>query len=169
MPVLLALLFLTLASGCRAMDRTPVDIPAPEPGVALTLATERAESIQDLKYNLAFTIPSNVGEPLDGHVVLRFSAKDLSRPLVLDFTPGADYLKSVEVGGKPSKFRVVQDHIIIPAEEIVSGDNSIDIEFRAGDSALNRNPEFMYTLFVPARARSAFPCFDQPNLKGRFT
>jgi aminopeptidase N len=27
----------------------------------------------------------------------------------------------------------------------------------------------MYTLFVPARAHLAFPCFDQPNLKARFT
>jgi aminopeptidase N len=26
----------------------------------------------------------------------------------------------------------------------------------------------MYTLFVPARAHLAFPCFDQPNLKARF-
>jgi aminopeptidase N len=33
---------------------------------------------------------------------------------------------------------------------------------------LNRNPDFMYTLFVPARAHLAFPCFDQPDLKARF-
>jgi aminopeptidase N len=104
-----------------------------------------------------------------GHEVIRFSTKDVTRPIVLDFTPGADYLRSVRVRGKPSNFRVVQDHIVIPKEEVVAGDNTIEIDFRAGDAALNRNPEFMYTLFVPARARTAFPCFDQPNLKGRFT
>ena len=169
MPVLLVLLLLTLASGCRAMDRRSVDIPDPEPGVALTLATERAQSIQDLTYNLTFTIPSNVTEPIAGHEVIRFSTKNPTGPIVLDFTPAAEHLKSVSVGGRPSNFRVVRDHIIIPKAEVASGDNTIEIEFDAGDEALNRNPEFLYTLFVPARARTSFPCFDQPNLKGRFT
>src|SRR6185436_15278665 len=45
----------------------------------------------------------------------------------------------------------------------------ITLRFEAGSAALNRNPEFMYTLFVPARARLAFPCFDQPDLKARYT
>ena len=151
------------------MDSKSVAVPDPGPGVALTLASERALSIKDLTYNLAFTIPSNPAEPLTGHEVLRFSTKDLTRPIVLDFTPGADHLTSVTVGGKPSSFRVVQDHIIIPKEEVAHGANTIEIDFRAGDGPLNRNPEFMYTLFVPARAHLAFPCFDQPDLKGRFS
>src|SRR6266581_1561102 len=29
--------------------------------------------------------------------------------------------------------------------------------------------EYVYTLFVPSDASSAFPCFDQPDLKGRFS
>src|SRR5262249_6320743 len=29
--------------------------------------------------------------------------------------------------------------------------------------------EYIYTLFVPMDASLAFPCFDQPDLKGRFT
>src|SRR5206468_3219050 len=33
----------------------------------------------------------------------------------------------------------------------------------------NRSDDFMYTLFVPARASLAMPCFDQPNLKARWT
>ena len=33
--------------------------------------------------------------------------------------------------------------------------NSVTIMFRAGDAALNRNPDFLYTLFVPARAHLA--------------
>ncbi len=42
------------------------------------------------------------------------------------------------------------------------------IDFIAGDEALNRNDDFLYTLFVPARAHLAFPCFDQPDLKARY-
>jgi aminopeptidase N len=33
---------------------------------------------------------------------------------------------------------------------------------------LNRKEDFLYTLFVPDRARTAFPCFDQPNLKATY-
>ena len=50
-----------------------------------------------------------------------------------------------------------------------AGANRIEFEFTAGDEALNRNDEFLYTLFVPARAQLAFPCFDQPDLKARYT
>ncbi|HLH32740.1 MAG TPA: M1 family aminopeptidase [Terriglobia bacterium] len=143
--------------------------PNPEPGVSLTLATKRAQSIDSLSYDLSFTIPSNPSEPITGHEIIRFSTKDITQPLVLDFTPGADYLKSISIAGRPSHYRLVQDHIIIPTQELASEENAIDIQFRAGDASLNRNPEFMYTLFVPARAHLAFPCFDQPNLKARFS
>ena len=44
----------------------------------------------------------------------------------------------------------------------------IDIMFRAGDQSLNRTADFLYSLFVPARAQLAFPCFDQPDLKARY-
>ena len=42
------------------------------------------------------------------------------------------------------------------------------LDFIVGDSSLNRNPDFLYTLFVPDRARTAFPVFDQPNLKATY-
>ena len=29
--------------------------------------------------------------------------------------------------------------------------------------------EYLYTLFVPSDASTVFPCFDQPDLKARFT
>ena len=38
----------------------------------------------------------------------------------------------------------------------------------AGDEPLNRHDDFLYSLFVPARASLAFPCFDQPDLKARW-
>ena len=44
----------------------------------------------------------------------------------------------------------------------------MEIDFFAGDGSLNRQQEYLYTLFVPDRARFAFPCFDQPDLKARF-
>jgi aminopeptidase N len=35
----------------------------------------------------------------------------------------------------------------------------------AGETSLNRYPDYLHTLFVPDRARTAFPLFDQPDLK----
>jgi len=35
--------------------------------------------------------------------------------------------------------------------------------------ALEESYDVLYTWFVPARARLAMPCFDQPDLKGRWT
>ena len=157
--------FVSFESGCRS-NRPP---DGPEPGVSLTLATKRAQSINSLTYELSFTIPSNPAEPVTGHEIIRFATNDVSEPLILDFSPGPEYLKSITIAGRASQYRLVQDHIIIPSKEIASEENAIDIQFRAGDASLNRNPEFMYTLFVPARAHLAFPCFDQPNLKARFS
>jgi aminopeptidase N len=161
-------LAMTLQSGCRTHETPPSGSSDPGPGIPITLADRRAQSIQGLSYDLSFTIPAGASEPIYGRAIIRFDAKDLTQPLVLDFSPGAEYLKSVSVSGRPSKYRLVKDHIIIPPEEIASESNAIEIEFQAGDAPLNRNPDFMYTLFVPARAHLAFPCFDQPNLKARF-
>jgi aminopeptidase N len=51
---------------------------------------------------------------------------------------------------------------------LTTGANTIDISFTAGDASLNRNPDFLYALFVPARAHLAIPVFDQPDLKARW-
>src|SRR6185436_8645884 len=103
----------------------------PEPGVPLTLATQRAEAIDNLSYTLSFTIPSEATEPISGHAVVRFATKDITRPLVLDFRPGADHIQSISVAGRLSNYRLVQDHIIIPKEEIASEENVVEIAFRA--------------------------------------
>jgi aminopeptidase N len=161
------LLLMTLESGCRSDESVP-RAGDPEPGVALQLATERAQRITGLTYDLSFSVPAELAEPVTGKASIRFTIKDTAQPIVLDFTPGADYLSSVSIGGKPANYRVTKDHIVIPSSDLVAGENVVDIQFRAGDAALNRNPDFMYTLFVPARARLTFPCFDQPDLKARF-
>ncbi len=157
---------MAVESGCQPGSVDEVD---PAPGVPLTLATERAESIQDLRYDLRFTIPESDSDPIRGTVVVRFRTTNTSSPLVLDFAPGADFVTSVSTEAGASDFRVVNEHIVVPAAELTAGENAIEVVFTAGDDALNRNPEFMYTLFVPARAHLSFPCFDQPDLKARYT
>jgi aminopeptidase N len=139
----------------------------PGPGVPLPLAEERARSIANLRYDLHVTIPRETASPVTGEVIIRFTLSDSTRPLALDFagTPPA----RAEVNGRDVQLTAAPEHLVISATALREGANEITLPFTAGDAALNRNPEFLYTLFVPARARLTFPCFDQPDLKARYT
>ena len=160
---------LVLASVMAACAGSEPTVPDPEPGIALALAEERAARLSNIRYDLAFTIPESASEPIAGTAAIRFALKDASRPVVLDFAPAADHLTSVSAGGRAASYRAVNGHIVISPRALAEGENTVEIAFRAGDASLNRNPEFLYSLFVPARAHLAFPCFDQPDLKARFT
>lgn len=170
-------------TACQSRPPAPPP-PDPEPGVALSLATTRASQLSDVRYELTFDIPADASEPIGAAAIVRFALKDASAPLVLDFAPAADHLRSVEIGTAAATtpgasadaafraittHRVVHNHIVVPAAELSEGANAVRLTFRAGDAALNRNPDFLYTLFVPARAHVTFPCFDQPDIKARYT
>ena len=82
----------------------------------------------------------------------------------------AAYIHSVETtNGQKIAYKFSNEHLIIPVSALKTGEQSFTIHFRAGEQSLNRNKEFLYTLFVPARASTAFPCFDQPDLKAHFS
>ena len=139
----------------------------PGPGVSETLAQERAAAIKDLKYELSFTIPADRQAPVRGRSLAEFTL-DSPRRVIFDFAQPADRLAAVRAGGRMVPATVRDGHIVIPAEMTRAGVNQVEFEFTAGDEALNRNDEFLYTLFVPSRARLTFPCFDQPDLKARY-
>lgn len=135
------------------------------PGVSLELATHRKATISDITYRLHFDIPAEPDAPIDADLEIRFSLADASLPLQLDFREREDRLQEVGVNGAVSEWRFENEHLVIPAGELVTGENRIAIRFTAGDTSLNRNPGYLYTLFVPDRARTVFPLFDQPDLK----
>ncbi|CAN5888477.1 M1 family aminopeptidase [soil metagenome] len=160
-----ALLVVITAGFMRPQN--PVDSPGP--GVPLSLAQERAGSISDLRYQLHWTVPDQHTQPVSGRVVLTFDLKDASRPLALDFAGPADAVTATAVNGHAVALLWSNEHLIAPSAALVEGRNVIVVEFRSADGPLNRSAEFMYALFVPARARQAFPCFDQPDLKARYS
>ena len=149
---------------------TACSVPEPEivPGVSRELARQRAATISGLQYALDLDIPEQTDSDIDGRVVIAFDLADTATQLQIDFTGGADRIGRVANNGEPAAWRVEREHIVIPATALARGRNEIEIEFAAGSPALNRNPDYLYSLFVPDRARTAFPLFDQPDLKATF-
>jgi aminopeptidase N len=144
--------------------------PAPEaPGIPLALAEDRAARLSDVRYALSLTVPQAKAEPVRGRVRVSFALSDAKAPVYFDFAQPADRVLSVTANGRGIDAPAANGHIAIPARRLEAGANTVEIEFLAGDESLNRGDEFMYTLFVPARASLAFPCFDQPSLKARWT
>ena len=139
-----------------------------ERGISESLARERTAAFSSVRYELAFTVPERRQQPVEGslHLTVTLAA---SRRIVIDFSAPAERIRSVRIGDSRVVPTYVEDHLVIPADATRAGENHVVIEFSAGDDALNRNDDFLYTLFVPARAHLTFPCFDQPDIKARYT
>jgi aminopeptidase N len=135
--------------------------------VSLALARQRARTLADVRYEFDLTVPPHAGTPLSGTLTIELTRRG-SGPVVLDFAGPADGVRGVVLDGRAIDADVVSEHIVVPVPGR-DGRHRIAIEFRAGDGALNRTEDFLYTLFVPDRARTAFPCIDQPDIKARFT
>ncbi|UCG88416.1 MAG: peptidase M1, partial [Gemmatimonadota bacterium] len=142
--------------------------PDTSPGVSWTLASERAHILSEVRYEIQLTIPDSIDQRIAGQVTIRLRLNDADRPLVLDFEQPRESIIAVRVGDSDVAYEFRNGHIVLPASALEVGENVIEIEFLAGDASLNRNREFLYTLFVPDRARFALPCFDQPDLKAHY-
>jgi aminopeptidase N len=157
------------AAGAAAWLWIRRDPEPPAAGIPLGLAQDRAARVSSLKYHAKYRIPARRDEPVRGSVAVRFSLRDTDRPIAFDFAQPADRVGAVRANERAVTPVVANGHIVIPSRALAVGNNLIELDFVAGDAALNRNDEFLYSLFVPARASLALPCFDQPDLKARWT
>lgn len=146
------------ASDSRLYDR----------GISQELAELRKQEIKDLKYDLHFAIPEEKSVPIHGEIIITFHL-DTPQEVILDFREEPEKVESVSANGQAAGYEFQNEHIIVPQSYIKKGENKVSIRFVAGNQSLNRNDEFLYTLLVPDRARTLFPCFEQPNLKATFT
>jgi aminopeptidase N len=149
-------------------SKTTEDSRFYDEGVSWDLARHRKATIQDLKYNLRFKIPADKEQDIQGLDTICFQLKE-AQEVVLDFREDPQKIKTVQINGKVVDCKIEKEHSILPEEHLQQGQNQIVIVFIVGNQSLNRNEDYMYTLFVPDRARTAFPCMEQPNLKALFT
>jgi aminopeptidase N len=142
--------------------------PKIEPGVSLPLATYRASIMRDLHYTLDFDIPALKTESINAVEEITFVIKPINQPLQIDFKLPVGCISTLIVNGSAIPVNLVNEHLVITQKYLHTGKNRIYIKFTTGDQSLNRNNDYLYALFVPDRARTVFPCFDQPDLKATF-
>ena len=139
-----------------------------ENGVSEQMAIFRKHQISNVSYGLSFEIPKQKDQAIISNLKLDLTLSDLSQPLYLDFKEKTENIKSVSANGKNIAILHEKGHVVIPIESLISGKNIITISFIAGNLSLNRNDDFLYTLLVPDRASTLFPCFDQPDIKATY-
>lgn len=155
-------------------------------GVSRELARHRAARISDVRYRLSLELTPGAAR-FKGREEIRLKLADTAAPVILDFRDldlagkiieGA-VSKLVVNGQNVSDASQTGGHIVFPARHFNVGENRITLDFESGVATAGRpviryndrddGSEYIYTLFVPMDASLAFPCFDQPDLKGRFT
>lgn len=137
-------------------------------GVSLELANHRKASIVDLRYNIFFSIPALRNDSVYSEETVTFRLRT-TEDVVFDFCADTSLIRSVFVNGRKCLCRFENEHIVVPSFALRKGRNSVTFHFVAGNQSLNRRDDLLYTLFVPDRARTVFPCMDQPDLKAHFT
>lgn len=142
--------------------------PAPEKGVSFSLNQYRKQHIDSIQYQIELDIPAGKAGQILGKEIVTFHLNAVDSALVLDFNVEASHLQEVRVGGEKVDYQFVNEHIVIDTKHLNKGKNEVAIDFVAGDQSLNRSDDYLYTLFVPDRASTCFPLFDQPNLKASY-
>ena len=159
----LAVCFGFVFTGCQKST-----FPDPERGVSLELNNHRKNVFSNISYSLQLAIPATKAEAIEGDITIHFSLLSTKQPLTIDFNTDSTHVLSVRAGSEITPYSFVNEHIVIAPEFLKEGVNEVKIKFIAGDLSLNRNDNYLYTLFVPDRASTCFPLFDQPNLKATY-
>jgi len=189
----LVLMMLMMTETTCAQNPLPVTV---EPGVSQTLARWRAANYSDVRYKLNLTLEK--GAPLmKGEIEISVKltdegkqsdltldwrttqfANDKDKPFADVVSVNSSVIKQLPDSGNFA-YAIDKEHIIIANRLLKAGENVIKINFaspiKTSGAAVTRytdkedGAEYIYSLFVPSDASTAFPLFDQPDLKARFS
>lgn len=134
-------------------------------GVSRELAEWRKATISNLRYELSFDLIENCGV---ANITLSTANK---QDIIFDFRNTDKVYAVYDVASDEHiEYRCENEHIIIAASALEGREMPLQIAINFGidNQSLNRKPDFLYTLLVPDRAHTLFPCFDQPDMKAQF-
>jgi aminopeptidase N len=137
-------------------------------------AAARAERVGQAEYHVRLDLPG--GSPsYRGSVAIEFEAAG-EGPLFIDFR--GRRIEHLEVNGSAVEPDWNGFRLILPAD-VVSARMHVRIDyendFDTGGDGFHRfvdpedGAEYVYTNFEPYEAHRLFPCFDQPDIKARYT
>jgi aminopeptidase N len=169
-PVKVAVILLFSSMPCLITYSQTYQTAIPvEKGVSQRLAIYRKTILGNINYRLHFDIPADKEQSIPATESIAFTLSNNTAPLQVDFKEERNHIQTIKVNQRSIPVDFEKEHILIAPAYLKKGSNIVEITFTAGNLSLNRNQDFLYTLLVPDRARTLFPCFDQPNLKATFT
>lgn len=132
-------------------------------GISLKLAEWRKATIDSVEYTLLFDLVANRGVAAVGFTL------EKPQDIIIDFRR-TELVTGVRMfdSNESVEYSLCNEHIVIPESETRCGRQGFSIDFNVDNQSLNRREEFLYTLLVPERARTLFPCFDQPDIKAHY-
>ena len=168
-------IFLTMTNSIFSQTPPPI-----EAGIPIKLAQWRANNYSDVRYKLSLTL-EKMSLTLKG--TIEISLQNKADQIILDWRKisgkeNLSTISNVSVNGKTAKFEEINEHLVFK-DGVITGENIIKLNFTSpiltSGSAITRyidkedGSEYIYSLFVPSDASTAFPVFDQPDLKARFS
>jgi aminopeptidase N len=96
------------------------------------------------RYDLTLFVPATKDEPVRGRTVLQFSLSDATQPLVLDFEPDQPRPVQLKSNGVATSAQSINGHLVVPPSSLRRGENTLEIDFTAGDGPLNRGDDQAY-------------------------
>ncbi len=192
MKATILLIFTIILTAMTIFSQT---MPPIEAGVSQSLAKWRAANYSEVRYKLNITLEK--GAPLmEGTIEISVKLTDegAKNDLILDWrtTPFendkdksfADVVSvnTTTLGNASASgtfdYQTLKEHLLVSQRFLKAGENVIKINFaspiKTSGAGVTRyvdkedGAEYVYSLFVPSDASTAFPVFDQPDLKARF-